>query len=242
MNSLFAAHINTRSLVANFDAFVTHLNLQKYDVIGVTETWLQNGDQENMVNVNSYKFLGKSRVTRRGGGVGLYIRQDIFCETIFSVSLEFIECLWVKLKLSPNNIVIMGILYRPPNSDVTQFLNYLEDVLSNLYSEYDDILCLSDFNINMLNTNVDSCSQLESVFSLFNMSQIISEPTRVTANSLSIIDLIYTNIESIVDSGVIDANISDHFLTFVKVGLNVQKSTSISFFYRSIRRINLQKF
>ena len=74
------------------------------------------------------------------------------------------------------------------------------------------------------------------------MSQIISEPTRVTANSLSIIDLIYTNIESIVDSGVIDANISDHFLTFVKVVLNVQKSTSISFFYRSIRRINLQEF
>ena len=80
------------------------------------------------------------------------------------------------------------------------------------------------------------------VFFLFNMSQIISEPTRVTANSLSIIDLIYTNIESIVDSGVIDANISDHFLTFVKVVLNVQKSTSISFFYRSIRRIYLQEF
>ena len=82
-----------------------------------------------MVSVKYYKFLSKSRVSRRGS-VGLYIRQDLLCETMFSVSLEFIKCVFVKLKLSPNNIVVVGILLRPPNTDVAQFLNYLEDVLS----------------------------------------------------------------------------------------------------------------
>ena len=100
MNSLFAAHINTRSLVANFDAFVTHLNLQKYDVIGVTETWLQNGDQENMVSVTSYKFLGKSRVTRRGGALDYILGKIYFVRQYFLCLLNLLSACGLNLSLA----------------------------------------------------------------------------------------------------------------------------------------------
>lgn len=205
------------------------------------ETWLRPDISDAAVNIDAYKFLSQNRTNRRGGGVGMYVKHDMVSEILISTSFDYIECLWVKLKRQ-NDTVIIGNLYRPPNSNITQFLNYLEDILSNLYIEYDKIICLGDFNINMLNLESNLGVQLEAVFSPFNMSQIIKEPTRISLLSISLIDLIFTNIKPILDSGVIDSNIADHFVTYIKVGPEKVDNAPVSFFYRSIKNINMNQF
>ena len=50
---------------------------------------------------------------------------------------------------------------------------------------------------------------------MFNLQQIIGEPTRITNTSKSLIDHILCNIQdNIVQSGTISIGLGDHFLTF----------------------------
>lgn len=239
--SLHAAHVNVRSLLANLGPFQHHVLRNGYDVIGVTETWLHSGVDNDLVSIADYNFFGQNRCNRRGGGVGLYVKNNIRCEVVLSASLQYIEHLWVKLTFN-GEFIILGNIYRPPNSDINQFFNFLEDTLSNLYSEYDKMICFGDFNINMLNLNTNVASQLEAIFSTFNMEQRVKEPTRISPNSISLLDLIFTNIDEVTDVGVLDSSTADHFLVHFKLNLNMQVVEPETFFYRSLKKIKFDKF
>ena len=65
--------------------------------------------------------------------------------------------MWVKLFFQ-NKTLVLGIIYRPRNTDINMFFNSLKDILYNIYSEYDNVVCLGDFNINMLDMNTASSS------------------------------------------------------------------------------------
>jgi len=186
--NLHVAHVNVRSLLANFNTFQNHLVNSGYDIVGVTETWLGADIDGTVVNVNNHNCFYQNRPSRRGGGVGIYIKNNVRCETLLSASLEYIEYLWIKI-IFYDQVVILGIIYRPPNADITQFFSSLEDMLYNIYSNYDNIICMGDFNINMLNFNNSNGSRLESIFCTFNMDQLIREPTRISSNSLFLLDL-----------------------------------------------------
>ncbi|XP_060516220.1 uncharacterized protein LOC132695780 [Cylas formicarius] len=73
----------------------------------------------------------------------------------------------------------------------------------------------------MLNLNTNLGTRLTSVFSTFNMDQYIQEPTRIALHSMSLLDLIFTNVKNLSDVGVVDNNIADHFLTYIKFSLDL---------------------
>ena len=57
---------------------------------------------------------------------------------------------------------------------------------------------------------------LTEISEVYQLTQIINKPTRITLTSKSLIDLIFTNQESrVVSHGVIDCGISDHCLVYV---------------------------
>ena len=116
----------------------------------------------------------------RAGGVAVYVKSDIEYSTIFIESKEFIEQIWLKTKIS-NKVLIIGTVYRPPNTNSQEFFSYLEDTLVDLYTSFDSILLMGDFNINMYNLNNNLTKSLLSIAETFNMDQLITEPTRITA-------------------------------------------------------------
>ena len=77
-NRLSLCHINIRSLQANLHSFEKYLeNLDiKFSCVGVTETWLQDHNCD-LYNLNGYELIENHRQTRRGGGVGIYLKEDI---------------------------------------------------------------------------------------------------------------------------------------------------------------------
>jgi hypothetical protein len=84
-----------------------------------------------------------------------------------------------------------------------------------------DILVVGDLNCNLLKTTQEAEALRDMCCSL-NLVQLIDKPTRVTLQSSSLIDVIMTSSESlIVKSGVVEVNISDHFL--VSCELNLKK-------------------
>ena len=110
---------------------------------------------------------------------------------------------------------LISTWYRPPNSDMDLF----DDC--NLFfrkcdSENKELLVVGDLNCDVSKTSPDPCTRrLQFLFSLYQIAQLINEPTRVTGTSATLIDLILTNKpENISCSGVIHFGISDHSLVF----------------------------
>ena len=78
--SLSVMHLNTRSLLGNFDKFrILLANLQKslpVRVIGVSKTWL-NDLTSDQVNISGYNFVSNHRNSKTGGGTGLYMQDSL---------------------------------------------------------------------------------------------------------------------------------------------------------------------
>ena len=75
---LSIGHLNTRSTVLSFDQFNVMLQEHPFDILTLSETWLKDDvNLLNYVEIPDYKFSYRKRNERRGGGVGLYIKDSI---------------------------------------------------------------------------------------------------------------------------------------------------------------------
>ena len=75
------------------------------------------------------------------------------------------------------------------------------------------------------------------------MKQLIIQPTRVTETSKSLIDVIFTsNPAIIVDSGIVETHISDHFLVFAALNLRMPKPPAAYVVSRSYKYYDPQSF
>ncbi len=72
-------YVNARSLRNKFSELEEIAFTEDYDIIGVTESWLnlQNRDFLAEYNIPSYVTFEKSRVHKHGGGVVLYIKDSL---------------------------------------------------------------------------------------------------------------------------------------------------------------------
>ena len=112
---------------------------------------------------------------------------------------------------------LVGTWYRPPNSPLERF-NEFEIVIDKIDAENKELFILGDVNCNLLPEAFARgfCSYLTSIFDIYGLSQLITEPTRVTPTSKTLIDLCITNSpEKVTNSGVIHLGISDHSLVFM---------------------------
>ena len=120
------------------------------------------------------------------------------------------ESIWIEIKFKSENILVC-CFYRS-DFNVSQAL-FIELALD--YSS--DIILTGDINIDFTNlTNV----QLRDCLALFNLTNVIDEPTKITDYSSSLIDPIpVSDACSVLDSGVIPVEnaISDYKATYVSI-------------------------
>ena len=75
----------------------TVVQLDRYDLIAITETWWDESHNQN-IGIDGYELFRRDRQRRKGGGVALYIREVIDCEELpLRNSHGQIERLWVKV-------------------------------------------------------------------------------------------------------------------------------------------------
>ena len=115
-------------------------------------------------------------------------------------------------KKNKNNL--FGVMYRPPNNDMTVFERFCKNLLSANDKTSKNIFA-GDLNINVLDYESNKKVQhfLSSMFQ-YNMIPTINKPTRIIRNTTTPIDHIITNtvISGIQHrSGIIKTDISEHF-------------------------------
>lgn len=234
------AHINIRSLVHNFDTFKDHVLSNDYSVIGISETWLTPNINNEIIDVPGYNFVRQDRHSR-GGGVGLYIKNQFIYDILRGESVDVVEHLWVKLECGAKTLII-GTVYRPPNANNNEFISYLEDMLIDFFTQNSEIICFGDININLIDNDSSQTIQFQNVIKTFNLEQIISVPTRISCTSSTLIDVICCNTEYVQDSGVKDISVSDHFLVYVVLKYIERKPSQTPIKYRNFKNMNLTNF
>ena len=117
----------------------------------------------------------------------------------------------------PQNAIV-GVLYRPPGTDVGVFNEYLESILDKVKTEKKLLYLLGDYNIDLLQADKHSASQdfLDLVYS-HSLLPNITKPTRVTKTSATLIDNIFSNnimSNSNIFTGILYSDITDHYPVF----------------------------
>ena len=110
---------------------------------------------------------------------------------------------------------LLSAWYRPPNSDLN-IINEYELFLFKCDSKSKEMIIIGDLNCDFGKSRPDTyTNRIIFLNNLYQMVNLINEPTRVTEASASTIDLILSNTpENIVSSGVSHVGISDHSLIY----------------------------
>ena len=91
----------------------------------------------------------------------------------------------------------------------------IERFIELVDNENKEIYILGDLNINLLAQNVSIAKKLQEIMELYQLTQIIDHPTRITESTKSLLDVCITSsTEKIISLGVIHLGISDHSLIY----------------------------
>ena len=235
-------HLNVRSLRTSFDLFLSTICGSSFDVIGLSETWLDTGIPTFPFSIDNYQLIRQDR-DGRGGGVGFYIRNSIKYKIIINHSAHELEQLWISLKIDGKRLCL-GTLYRPPQANVNQSLELLENSLVNIIPEHDHIAFGGDFNIDFLSPHSHGHQLFTNFLNKYGLIQHITEPTRITSTSGTLIDLIISSSSNIVsEAGFLNMEgISDHFMVHCKIKIPREKQIPFIKTYRDFSGFNYDDF
>ena len=175
------------------------------------------------MSIPGYQEPFRQDRNRHDGGVAIYCRKGLAVIQCLEFQKPSIESIWLKIKYKNKNS-LLACLYRPPTENYS-FGERLYESISLVKDNNNliDFFLVGDLNSDYLNAN----SNLRNLTQFYNLSQMISEPTRIPSNSL--LDPILTNAPHfITQTGTLDPFCSDHkpvytTLTFQKISRTTYK-------------------
>lgn len=205
LNSLIVICWNANGVRGKILELRNFVKIHNPDIICLQETHLNSSSK---LSIPGYIILRSDRLTRRGGGTAICIKNSIEHHLLQLNTVSF-EHTSIALKIKGGHFVTVSSIYKPPLSKI----NTIE--LSNLTKLNDSFFICGDFNAKHPSWNQGSSNQDGTVlfnFAQNNFFQIIAPytPTRVTQQHQSTIDLalVYGITHSHIES--IAALSSDH--------------------------------
>ena len=87
---------------------------------------------------------------------------EYFVRTDFSYLNAHIETIFIEIdkeQIGKDKNVIVGVIYRPPDTDIKIFNEYASELLDKNRSENKCVACLGDYNISLLNSDCHGPTQ-----------------------------------------------------------------------------------
>ncbi len=178
-------HLNMRSLTRNY-ANLTNLlaNVDtKFSVIGITESWLQNVEHNR--SIEGYHFVHNHRQNRIGEGVGIYLVSNMQYRSRDDISFKdslIIESLFTEICRPEGENIIVGVVYRPPNQRVNEFIKNIEIAMTKISKENKLCYLMGDFNLDLITYIVINLFMYSNMF-----FPLITRPTIITSHTATLI-------------------------------------------------------
>ena len=221
------SHQNIRGLLGNFCALEEFVSShENIDVLTLSETHIaSNESNENLYKLSGYNFESRPRNSGKGGGVGVYVKENVSYIRRKDLENENIENIVIEIIIKESKNVLIATHYRPPNSSkhlCEKFNDIFNESLSLYCSESKETILLGDLNADYLKKSDNK--ELKTIIHQNGFTQIIKNPTRITKDSKTLIDIIATNYPvNIVSSCVTATSLSDHDLVACVRKINNKK-------------------
>ena len=128
-------------------------------------------------------------------------------------NVDHSESIFIEITNSNGKNIIVGNIYRAHGTDTDAFVTDLSHCLTKITAENKHCYVSGDFNLDLLKyDNNNLINNFVNMFYNHCMFPSIDRPTRITYNSATLLDNIFTNvIDHKIKSGIFVAGITDHF-------------------------------
>ena len=206
--NLMALQLNIRSVLAHQHELKQCLqDLEKknspIDVVLLCETFLTK-NTISMVNIAGYTHIGNCRGEKKGGGVSILLKDGITYKrrTDLDIFQEGeTKSVFVEILTKNGKKIIIGSMYRPPNTDISQFSTNIANIIRQAKMAKGksplELVIGMDHNIDLLKGSHHNPTQkfIDDLLDI-DLFPTITRPTHITNHSATLIDNIYISDQS----------------------------------------------
>ena len=214
------------------------------EIVLLSETWLT--PISPILSIPGFEFVYNPRKDKKGGGVGILLSSRLHYKVIPTLHFKCksYESIFVEVNLRNGDKIVVGSIYRPPNTDSSLFVDEYCEILCQIKKcKYKYIAIGLDHNLNLLKSHHHGHTER---FIETNLEHLliptITRPTRVTKTTATLIDniIISQNLCGNFLSGILMYDISDHLPSYcILTGLQSTKKAKTGIKSRDMKEANI---
>ena len=236
IDRIILGHININSIRNKIDLLVDMIS-NRVDILLISETKIDDTFPKSQFIKQGYSEPYRLDRTAHGGGLLLYVRNDIPSKQLPLVEGS-IECIFMEATISKKKWLFVGA-YNPKKAAISNFLTVLEKSLNHYLLSYDNVVVLGDLN------NEVHEEALENFCESYSLKSLIKTPTCFKSQeNPTCIDVILTNKHhSFQNSTTLETGLSDfHLLTLTVMKTSFRKLPPKKVLYRDSKNYNSANF
>lgn len=149
LRGLKIALLNVSRLVNRLDGVRELMSTYIFDVLALSDTWLSQKISDCEVTIPGYSVVRKDRTGSaklNGGGVLLYIRDNIPFTVNNELAANNEELLWIEINRPKCKPLLIAAIYKPPNVKEANFLESLSNCSAKIDLDENGLVLMGDFN------------------------------------------------------------------------------------------------
>ncbi|KAF4518137.1 hypothetical protein B566_EDAN008839 [Ephemera danica] len=148
-----------KDLIYHFADVHEIFNSNLISVIMISESWLKPFHNSSIVHISGYNLIRHDRVGKGGGGVCMYIAENIRAKVMYKseLNLEKPEFLIVEIIVNHTKIWLITVYRAPTISCLTEFENVLFDFVPN----YENVIIGVNHTISDIMTDQPELNSVE---------------------------------------------------------------------------------
>ena len=210
-NELAIVHTNCQSAMNKKSEIHDFIDAHNPHVLALTEFGAATSVKDNELGIEGYTLYRGDHSDGKGGlgrGVGMYVHDSLNHSACPMLEKGNFDCsAWSVIKLKDNKSLLLGAVYRSPNSSADNNQLLLEMIRWAATVKHEYLMICGDFNLPLINwsshQSADSESSLSSCFlemvEDLDLFQHVQNSTRFRGSQNSCLDLIFTNEENMVN-------------------------------------------
>ena len=199
IKSLNILHLNTRSIRNKIDNIRDLAD--DFHIICLTDTHLGNSIDSASIHFQGFDPPIRKDRSQNCGVVMIYMSSLLKYTRREDLKIQRLETVWIEVNLKPCNALVCCFYRSDFTASELLFISELQESIETVLDFTPYVILAGKINIDFL-TLINM--QLRDFFSLFNLTNVIKEPTRITPNSSTLVDpVIVSNTWHILDSGTI---------------------------------------
>lgn len=226
-NKLTCLYVNARSIRNKKNEILALIETENRDIVAFTETWLNNDiDFVDEYKLEGYNLLNKNREHKKGGGILLYVNNNINIVRVDEDKNESYDLLVIEIYLNKNERLTFGTVYRPPNQTEQNDIQMLEDINATIKNQ--GTILVGDFNYPGINWNQHtSDTEGEKLLNFIDdkfYSQKVDKPTRGN----NFLDLVICSDEDLIGKLEVGDKFStsDHHIIRFEINTTLQRNAN----------------